>query len=1054
MQLEATRQIELFKEFIEEEYKEKLSSLVEQGEKSLVLDFKKLAAFDLELSEQLLIYPEETLKAAEIALEQFDFPEGILLRVRVHNLPESQKIKIRDIRSKHLTTLIVLEGIVRQASDVRPQVISARFECPSCGNVLSILQLDSKFKEPSRCSCGRQGKFRLLSKDLVDAQRLVVEEAAEDLQGGEQPKRLSIFLKEDMVDPNMEKRTTPGSKVRATGLVKEVPIQLKTGAQSTRFDIILESNYVESIQETFEDIKLSPEEENQIVALSKDKRLYEKLIASIGPSILGHEDIKEALLIQLFGGVRKVKNDNTVIRGDMHILLVGDPGCIAGESQVALIYKGMEQIKKLGSKHRQPIKEAVTQIRRGPKDRYYDYATVFQHYRMQPVLKVITETGKEVICTYNQPFLTKEGWKRADELKADTKIRVMPKIPNMRKSLALTGFTTFELSPNEKESSLPEKFTEELAALCGYVVGDGSIHSSGYRVSCYVNESESDLVEPLLQLWKETFNVTPRISTAEGQRIKTIDDGTGLLRQIVSTQKLYILEINQKQVATSLVLLANKRVPQQIFSSPNRVVSRFISWLFEADGCVFAKRRTAIQLKSRTPELLKEVQLLLLYFGIHSRINEDNLCIRRSRDIELFAKHIGFNSQKKKNALIHTLEVTKEKSEVQKRKRPQRWEKIRGIIPYGLRDVYDFEVPKRKQFIANGIVCHNSAKSTLLTFIAKAAPKSRYVAGRSASGAGITASVVKDEFLKGWALEAGAIVLANKGVLCLDEMDKMSDEDTSALHEAMEQQQISISKANVQATLIAQTTVLAAANPKLGRFDPYQPLATQIALPPALINRFDLIFPVRDIPNKEKDEKIAAHVLKIQQNPEEIHTEVPIALLRKYITYAKKINPKLTEGAVEEIKHFYVSLRNSSHPSEGEMKAIPISARQLEALVRLAEGSARIRLSKKVMKEDSQRAIRLLKHCLMQVGFDEETGQFDIDKLSTGIPASQRSKIVTIREIISNIEKKGIKTIPIDDILAEAMEHGVEEDKVEEVLEKLKRSGDIFEPKPGFIQRI
>ncbi|MBI2632456.1 hypothetical protein HYW75_05610, partial [Candidatus Pacearchaeota archaeon] len=660
--IDATKQIELFKEFIEESYKEELYKLVEQGEKALVLDFWKLAQFDPELSEQLLNYPEETMKAAELALDQFDLPENVMVKLRVKNIPASQKLAIRDIRSKNLSTLITIEGIVRQASDVRPQVTSARFECPSCGNVISILQLESKFKEPSRCSCGRQGKFRLLSKDLVDAQRLIIEEAAEDLEGGEQPKRLSIFLKEDLVEPKMEKKTTPGAKIRAVGIVKEVPIQLKTGAQSTRYDLMLDSVYIEAIQETFEELILTPEEEREIIALSKDKRIFEKLIASVGPSILGHEDIKEALILQMMGGVRKVKTDNTVIRGDMHMLLVGDPGCIAGESQVALIYKGMEKIKNLGNKHGELIKEAVTKIRSSSKDRYYDYATVFQHYPLQPVLKVTTETGKEIICTYNQPFLSKEGWKRADELGLNTQIRVMPKIPNMIKSLAPTGFTQIKTkSNNEKNSKIPEKFTEELASLLGYIIGDGNIHPHGYRVSCYVNEEEKDLIVLLFELWRKTFDVVPRISIADKPKIKIIDEGHGLLRQIISVQPLYILEVNRKQVASSLSFLAGKRVPQQIFRSPNHVVSKFISWLFEADGCVFGKGRgrTAIQLKSRTPELLKDVQLLLLYFGIHSRINEDNLCIRRSRDVELFAKHIGFNSKKKKEALIRTLEVIK-----------------------------------------------------------------------------------------------------------------------------------------------------------------------------------------------------------------------------------------------------------------------------------------------------------------------------------------------------------------------------------------------------------
>ncbi|MBI4159227.1 ATP-binding protein [Candidatus Woesearchaeota archaeon] len=1054
--MDSHEQIQRAKDFLDTFYEKKIHNLISQGITTLVVDFADLVKHDPEMADYLLEHPEDVIRGFELALEGYEIDE---CRVRFKNLRENQHIAIRNIRSANINRLMYIEGIVRQSSDVRPQVTSAKFECPSCGNTISILQLETRFKEPSRCTCGRRGKFRLISKNLVDAQRLVLEEAPEALEGGEQPKRLSVFLKEDLVEPKMERKTTPGTKVRVYGIVKEVPIMLRTGAQSIRYDLMMDSNFIEPIDETYQDIEIDPEEEKQIKELSKDERVYEKFIQSIAPSIFGHDDVKEAIVIQLMGGVRKKKEDGTVTRGDMHILLCGDPGCIAGNSQVALIYKGMEKIQNLGQKHLQPIKEAVTKIRKNSKDKYYDYATLFQHYPCQPVLKIITETGKEVICTFNQPFLTKKGWARADEITLGTKIRVMPKIPNMTKSLAPTEFKKVEKTYGKlKDVAIPEKFTPELASLCGYIIGDGNIHPKGYRVTCYINEEEKDILEPLSMFCKESFNINPSIFTRTNNKVKTIDDGNGLLRKFISKQNMHILELNSKQIAHSLSFLSSKRVPQQIFRSPINVVSKFVSWLFEADGCTFGKGRgrTAIQLKSKTSDLLKDVQLLLLYFGIHSRIVGDNLCIRRSHDMEKFAKYIGFNSEKKKKALLNTLDVIKNKDEMSKRKKFQRWEKIIDIVPSGVMDVYDFEVPISKRFIANGIVCHNSGKSQILSFVAKIAPKARFVSGKGASSAGLTAAVVKDEFLKGWALEAGAMVLANDGYCMIDELDKMSVEDTSALHEAMEQQRISISKANIQATLTTRTTVLAAANPKLGRFDPYAPIASQINLPPALINRFDLIFPIRDIPNREKDRLIASHVLKLQQKPSELKSEIETELFRKYLTYAKrKIEPVLTDAAIDEILDFYINLRNTNTSgSEQEIKPIPISARQLEALVRLSEGSARVRLSKKVTRVDAKRAIRLLRHCLMQVGIDPETGQFDIDRMSTGISSSQRSRIVVIREIISELDKKLGKNIPIEEIIAEAAEKGIDESHVQESIEKLKREGEIFEPKVGVIGKM
>ena len=282
----------------------------------------------------------------------------------------------------------------------------------------------------------------------------------------------------------------------------------------------------------------------------------------------------------------------------------------------------------------------------------------------------------------------------------------------------------------------------------------------------------------------------------------------------------------------------------------------------------------------------------------------------------------------------------------------------------------------------------------------------------------------------------------------------MSHEDRSAMHEAMEQQTISISKANIQATLISRTTILAAANPKLGRFDPFALLGEQIDLPPTLINRFDLIFPIRDLSDKDKDEKIASHILNLHQEPDVVNQDIDTQLLKKYVSYARRTSPKLTDGAIEEIKSYYAKMRGSSSTEDGASRAIPISARQLEALVRLAESSARLRLSSKVTRKDAKRGIDLLHYCLTQVGLDPDTGKIDIDRISTGIPATERGRIVTIKDIINELENSIGKTIPIEDVVRAASERNLDENDVEEVVEKLKRSGDIFEPKRGFISKI
>jgi replicative DNA helicase Mcm len=281
----------------------------------------------------------------------------------------------------------------------------------------------------------------------------------------------------------------------------------------------------------------------------------------------------------------------------------------------------------------------------------------------------------------------------------------------------------------------------------------------------------------------------------------------------------------------------------------------------------------------------------------------------------------------------------------------------------------------------------------------------------------------------------------------------MDPQDRSAMHEALEQQTVTISKANVQATLRAETSVLAAANPKFGRFDPYQPIAQQIDIPPTLLNRFDVIFTLRDIPDKAKDEAIAAHVLKEHQKGGETSI-IDRELLRKYIAYAKqRCKPKLTDEALEEIKKFYVELRNAPVSGELAIRPIPISARQLNALVRMAEASAKLRLSKEVTKHDSKFAIDIMKYYLMQVGYDYETKTFDIDRVVSSVPSSQRARIILLKEAMAQLESRLGKLIPIEELEKEVAEK-MSKEELEELLDKLSKIGDIFRPRRGYIQRM
>jgi len=353
--------------------------------------------------------------------------------------------------------------------------------------------------------------------------------------------------------------------------------------------------------------------------------------------------------------------------------------------------------------------------------------------------------------------------------------------------------------------------------------------------------------------------------------------------------------------------------------------------------------------------------------------------------------------------------------------------------------------------------------------MSKLAPRSIYASGKASSAAGLTAAAVRDEFGEGrWTLEAGALVLADMGIACIDEIDKMEETDRSSMHQAMEQQEISVAKAGINATLKARCAILAAANPKLGRFDEFIPMHEQINMPPALLSRFDLIFSILDKPNRETDTALATHILRthkagevsenILRSKKSKHTKeerdslmenvMPIftpEFVRKYVAYAKRnIFPVMSDDASEVLKNYYVDFRSASEDS------VPFTPRQLEAFVRLAEASARVRLSEEVTVEDAKRAISIIDQYLRRVGMDRETGKFDIDIIATGISHTQQSRMRSIIDIIQKLcNASEDDNAARSDIVSEAEIQGIESSKVEGALDRLKRNGQIYEPIHG-----
>lgn len=264
----------------------------------------------------------------------------------------------------------------------------------------------------------------------------------------------------------------------------------------------------------------------------------------------------------------------------------------------------------------------------------------------------------------------------------------------------------------------------------------------------------------------------------------------------------------------------------------------------------------------------------------------------------------------------------------------------------------------------------STGRSELLMGAARIAPRGLYTSGKGSTAAGLTATVTKDGVTGKWHLQGGALVIGDKGVVCIDEIDKMAKKELGAIHTAMEQQIIPINKAGINRTLNARNTIIAACNPVEGYYNSYEEVAENIGdiLDQALLTRFDLIFIVKDTPDIIEDDKIAKHMLDIHRDIDPNIEIIDEKFLKKYISYAKSINPKLSNGAKNILDDFYQDVRRQMRKKQ---LAVGFSPRQLQGLMRLTEAHARIALKEIADDNDAIAAIEIMQESLKDVGTAE-----------------------------------------------------------------------------------
>ena len=677
--------------FLQDKYRLAIQKIADSfpEERSVMIDYVDIDIYDTNFAMFILENPDLCLNIGRSVINSL-MPSGWdpkrKINLRITNLPNDSLVDVRKLRENHLGKLVSVQGLAKKVSSVKPRMTFARFTCSRCNAEIWEPQSGMYLREPLACpnpngTCNKGvNRFILDGKrcHYIDTQKIEIQESPEGLRGGQQPEKISGFVEDDIAGI-----LTAGNRITLNAIVR--PVEKSERDKSTIFEIYLDVISIEFEQHEYDKLDITEEDEIKIKNTSKDPMLFEHIVKSIAPTIYGLEEVKEAIALQLFGGCQKRMDDGTTIRGDTHILLIGDPGV---------------------------------------------------------------------------------------------------------------------------------------------------------------------------------------------------------------------------------------------------------------------------------------------------------------------------------------------------------------------------------------------AKSQILRYMSTLAPRAIFSSGKSASAAGLTAAAVKDDFGgDGYTLEAGALVLADKGLACIDELDKMSEQDTSSLHEAMESQKISIAKAGITATLQCRCSLLAAANPKYGRFDQEsETISSQINLPPALISRFDLIFVLTDTPEEKLDRKITQFILNvhrrgqalqyasqeqldgmdlkaIRDNTSNIKPYFEQEFLRKYVAYSKRIIPIMKPEAAKMIEDAYMDIRMSGT----DKKTIPITARQLEAYVRLSEASAKMRLSHFVEEQDAARAIRLISYYLNKI-----TGG-DIDKFMNNTSSKQRKDHMLILGII---ESKGNAGIGIDELLDLCSQEGYTEGDVRKILKALEHNCAIYCPSTDHYKKV
>ncbi|MDI6721129.1 MAG: LAGLIDADG family homing endonuclease, partial [Candidatus Aenigmarchaeota archaeon] len=871
--------VQKMEEFIREKYYADLLKAAKE-DKALAIDFSLLDRFDPVIADQLLESPRQVLDVVQKAAGNFGLEEKISIRIR--NLPESRNIRIRNLRAKHMNRLWCIDAIIKSASEVKPQIYEATFACPECGTKIVLLQEGNLVKRPFSCECGRRGDFgEPVDKKMFDVRWLTGVEPFE-ITTGEQPGEMRIILKEDLTTPKMQKKTDPGSRLKITGSLIEAPKYLK-GKLSTKMDTFFEALHVETKDIEFEDLDITPEDEKRIKEISDDPKVYDRLKLSIAPGIYGFDEIKESIALQLFGGIRHRLPDGNTIRGNIHILLTGDPGIgksVIGSSKILhnsggkLEYIGIGDLVDNILKSPNTLKKNVeiglnitgikvitfNPLTHTPE---WKYVTAFvRHKSPKKLLRVRTAGGREIISTKDHSFVTiNEKGDIVSIEGSDINSNIFLPVPlNTHKEMARSMKINQKIRTNAKILSDEIKFDWNFGFFVGMFVSEGS----AAKGNIYINTNN-------LENKNKLSNFLRSIGLNPNFNYKSL---------LVSSRNLQkFMEKNcyngEKSGYGKGSGARRKCIPSFAFFAPKEFIFGLLSGLFSGDGYFhntmpktvnrtiesFRIGYTTVSesLALQLIELLSSIGIFSVlrrkkykYRGIYRRSFEIAItgdyatkflrnvtmigkkpiasrisgkdsfdCIPCVGLIYEITKNLGYlrrlpENSEKRRAFAAMMRTVKSRGRIGRRRLQkiydmflsdcrkseddiikEKIEKLGKILKSNIvwdrvvevgeidskeKYVYDLSIEGNENFSANNIIVHNSM---FLKLVSGLVPRGKYVSGSGVTGAGITATVRKDEILGGWVLEAGALILTNKGIISIDEFDKIGKDDQIAMHEAM-----------------------------------------------------------------------------------------------------------------------------------------------------------------------------------------------------------------------------------------------------------------------------